>query len=138
MSKRHITYTCGHEDTIQLYGSYSDRERRAEYVARQHCPACAAKARAATATTANYPLATEIRTRILAEAAQAVEQQVRPGLLDPSKAAHHPAMRAVLVAYDKLRAETSDAVWIGYRDTDGYSLLKQMTWAALAAVKVTR
>jgi hypothetical protein len=35
-----ITRVCGHEETVAIYGSYKDRERRLEYEATKLCAAC--------------------------------------------------------------------------------------------------
>lgn len=46
MAKVTITYACGHEGTIELFGRSADRERKAAWLASDVCPDCAAKARA--------------------------------------------------------------------------------------------
>ncbi len=40
MSKYSITRSCGHEETIQIYGPVRDRDRKAEYEAGKMCYEC--------------------------------------------------------------------------------------------------
>lgn len=40
MAWQTITYKCGHEDSVQLYGPYKDRDSKAEWMAQGVCPAC--------------------------------------------------------------------------------------------------
>lgn len=40
MARYTITYKCGHEETVNLYGSYDDRERKIEWLKTQDCPHC--------------------------------------------------------------------------------------------------
>ena len=50
MAKYIINHTCGHQVTVQLYGSYKDRERRIAYLETCECDECRkAKANAAAA-----------------------------------------------------------------------------------------
>lgn len=43
MAHYDITYTCGHEETIELFGKVSERERRIEWLESQPCVECARK-----------------------------------------------------------------------------------------------
>lgn len=38
--KYEVTYSCGHTDTVQLYGPNKDRERKLEWLKNQLCPDC--------------------------------------------------------------------------------------------------
>ena len=50
MAKYTINHTCGHQVTVQLFGSYKDRERRIAYLETCECEECRkAKANAAAA-----------------------------------------------------------------------------------------
>mgnify|MGYP000844594219 CR=1 FL=1 len=40
MAKYTITYACGHQETIQLYGKSSDREWKMQSMQQRLCPAC--------------------------------------------------------------------------------------------------
>ena len=45
MAKETITFSCGHDCVIELFGRTADRKRRAEWMASDICPDCAAKNR---------------------------------------------------------------------------------------------
>ncbi len=45
MAKVTITYACGHEGVVELFGRSADRERRAAWLASDICPDCAAQKR---------------------------------------------------------------------------------------------
>lgn len=53
MAKYNVTYACGHEDEVQLYGKGSERTRKLEWLATQDCPACEKAAREARNAEAN-------------------------------------------------------------------------------------
>lgn len=40
MGQHHITYACGHDQTVQLYGNARDRESRAQWLAGTDCGDC--------------------------------------------------------------------------------------------------
>ena len=44
MAKYNITYKCGHEDRVELFGKMSVREWRLEQMAGELCPECQRKA----------------------------------------------------------------------------------------------
>lgn len=45
MAKETITFSCGHDCVVELFGRSADRKRRAEWMASDICPDCAAKNR---------------------------------------------------------------------------------------------
>lgn len=47
MAWYHITYACGHDDRVQIYGTnaHGERERKAEWYGTILCPECERKAR---------------------------------------------------------------------------------------------
>lgn len=45
MGKEQITYSCGHVGTVNLFGKWADRDRKAAWLATQLCPDCAKAAR---------------------------------------------------------------------------------------------
>ena len=45
MAWTQITYSCGHEDRVQMYGPGRDRERKAEWMGGRLCPTCYATQR---------------------------------------------------------------------------------------------
>lgn len=46
MAKYEINYSCGHCETVQLYGPYKDRERKIKWLEQGVCPSCYKKHRA--------------------------------------------------------------------------------------------
>ena len=40
MANYTITYACGHEGTVNLYGSYDERDRKIAWLETQDCPHC--------------------------------------------------------------------------------------------------
>ena len=38
--KYNVTYACGHEGIVNLFGKMSDRDRKLEWLAGEDCPAC--------------------------------------------------------------------------------------------------
>lgn len=49
MAKYNVTYKCGHEERIELYGKHEERYRRLDYLATIDCPACQLAAKVAKA-----------------------------------------------------------------------------------------
>jgi len=49
MAKYNVTYRCGHQETVQLFGKYNDRYNKIAYYETIDCPACRAAAKAAAA-----------------------------------------------------------------------------------------
>jgi len=48
MAKYNVTYSCGHTETIQLYGNIEDRERKIKWLSENGlCPDCYKKQKAA-------------------------------------------------------------------------------------------
>lgn len=73
MSKYTITHACGHEETVQLYGPYKDRERKAAWMAEQDCPECRIKARAEAAKAKGLTEGTDKQIAWAADLIEAVE-----------------------------------------------------------------
>jgi hypothetical protein len=89
MAQYGITWTCGHETTVNITGTnaHGERERKAESLARLACPACRKDAEAADRTSANT------------EAAAANEAAGLPALDGtPKQAAWAEAIRAGALA----------------------------------------
>ena len=40
MANYTITYACGHEGSVNLYGSYDERDRKIAWLETQDCPHC--------------------------------------------------------------------------------------------------
>lgn len=49
MAKYNVTYKCGHQETVQLFGKYNDRYNKIAYYETLDCPACRAAAKAEVA-----------------------------------------------------------------------------------------
>jgi len=45
MAKYRVTYSCGHEREVQLFGPLKERDRKLTWLASQVCPDCASPAR---------------------------------------------------------------------------------------------
>jgi len=73
-----LTYACGCEDRVQLYGKMTDREKTIERASRHDCPVCRAKKTNEAARANGLPelvgspkqiaWASDIRSRVLATA----------------------------------------------------------------------
>lgn len=96
-----IKYTCGHTAEQQMYGKHSERDRRAEYLGRNDCPACGARKAAEQAQASGLPALTGSDKQI-AWAAAIRERALR--LVSPECAA-------------KVRPETSAKWWIDNRNS---------------------
>lgn len=113
-----ITYRCGHEDMVQIYGTnvHGERKNKAAWYGTIDCPACrAAKARqehdglpALEGTDKQVAWADDIRDEVLDEA-----QKDRDGW------AGHGATEEQLAAADRiiawLKAQASASWWIDHQ-----------------------
>lgn len=106
MAKYNITYSCGHTETVQIYGTnaHGEREKKAAWLAANHvCSAClkadreAAKAAAAERAKANGM--TEGCDKLLAWAADIIEE-----------AAKHVDARRVAEAFQAKHADKLPAL----------------------------
>ena len=149
MAKYGVTYSCGHEDTIQIYGPTSDRQRQADAEGRKDCPECwrkkqdarnaeAALAASCDAAASGLPELTgspkqiawaeTIRAKMLADlkpilvsakAKQSLAEQGRIALDDPRYAQLQAAIDAQAASY---RMQASAKWWIDHREDSLYSL----------------
>lgn len=55
MAKYTIKHVCGHEEEIQLFGSWAERESRIKAMEETHCAACRAAQDAATCAAWGWP-----------------------------------------------------------------------------------
>jgi len=60
MAKYNVTYACGCEGTVNLFGKGSERERKLNWLSTVDCPACAAKARMAAAQADETPVTIKV------------------------------------------------------------------------------
>ena len=118
MAQYGITYRCGHEDTVQIYGTnvHGEREKKAAWYGTIDCPACrAAKARqghdglpALEGTDRQVAWADDIREEVLEEARN-----------DRDGWANHGAAEEQITAADRiivwLEAQASASWWIDHQ-----------------------
>ncbi len=140
MAKYTVTYACGHEDTIQLYGPHKDREWKLAREAEKLCSECyrvkveeerkkqneeAAKANqeaglpALVGTEKQIAWAETIRKEII----EAIETKVF-GRMDQEKIKQRPDLyENYRKAFEMLKKHTDASWWIDNRNaTDFYSL----------------
>lgn len=151
MAKYDITYSCGHSDTIQLYGKTKDREWKLANEETKLCPECWQKHREeerqkqnAEAAEANQAAglpelegtekqiawAESIRKNMI----EAVEKHVF-GRVDKGKTEQNPkAYQDLVKAFNSLKSHSSASWWI---DNQGYDFfhLRRVLERELAAVK---
>ncbi len=143
MAKYEVTYTCGHTDTIELFGRMKDREWRLEREKDKLCPECWKKqleedrakenAEAAEAnktlglpelegTEKQIPWAESIRQQILS----AIEKEVL-GIISPEKKKKHPdKYKSILEGVKSIKQHTAASWWIDRRRNTNYNLLIDM------------
>lgn len=140
MAKYTVTYVCGHEDTIQLYGPHKDREWRLAREEEKLCPDCyqkqleeerkkqneeAAKANQEAGlpplegTEKQIAWAETIRKQII----ESVEKNIF-GRMDSEKIKEHPeTYERFSKSFESLKRHTDASWWIDNRNaTDFYSL----------------
>ena len=129
--KTNITYACGHEGTVQLYGKSADRERKKAWMEKNAvCPACQTaerekKARKAIQETADLslpaltgsPKQIEWASGIRAEKVQEARKYLDPGL---PKEFQEKARKF----YDWYISQTEAAWWIDHRNDSLRSTVK--------------
>lgn len=124
MAQHHITHTCGHERTVQIYGTdvRGQRQQQANRLAAQPCQNCrhASQTAAAASSAAAQGLpeltgsdkqiawATAIRAQAIAELDVRRLEMGAVIARDPSQLA---AADAIAAALDDLVAERRDARW---------------------------
>lgn len=129
MAKYEITHSCGHVETVQIYGTnvHGERERRAAWLASKPCPECErrAKAEAARAWADEMGLpgltgsekqvawAEDIRSKAVRDAEDALgfdqsRALVASGTLTDEQAARMPLLERAL---REGASEHTDAAW---------------------------
>lgn len=129
MAQRTITHRCGHDETHQLYGKYSARDEKAEWLETTLCPACYAEQlkeeRAVeNADAAKHNAAYDFAPLEGSEKQIAWAESIRKGyvaVIDQFAYTGKDQMRedqqAALVDYiAHLKAKTSASWWIDHRD----------------------
>ena len=135
-----ITHTCGHTETVQMYGTSRERDSKAAWLAGKPCQECQRKARQAQATESAQGLpaltgsdkqvawATTIRAEQLGKVAkmrQEFEATGRKQNVTEDVMAAQMGQFDALVA--KLTAQTAAAWWIDRRTNSAQALLKDVS-----------
>jgi hypothetical protein len=135
-----ITHTCGHTETVQMYGSSSERDSKAAWLAGKPCQECQRKAQQAqaaqSAQTQGVPAlvgsdkqvawATTIRAEQLGKVA-AMRKEFEA--IGRKQNVTEDVMAAQMGQFDglvaKLTAQTSASWWIDRRSNSAQALLKE-------------
>ena len=137
-----ITHTCGHTETVQLYGTSRERDNKAAWLSGKLCQECQRKAQQAqaaesaqaqglptlTGSDKQVAWATTIRAEQLAGVAkmrQEFEATGRKQNVTEDVMAAQMGQFDALVA--KLIAQTAAAWWIDRRSTSAQALLKEVS-----------
>ncbi len=138
-----ITHTCGHTETVQLYGtnSHGERARKAAWLASKSCRACertadmrAAQAQAAaltlpelTGSEKQVAWALTIRAKALQAVATLRADFAANGARAQAQGMSSEAVAAELAQFDTLAERVAQQVsakwWIDHRDTSARNLL---------------
>ena len=123
MAKYAITYKCGHNEEVQLYGKYADRESKINYYKTIDCAECRAKAAAEsakvkglaelTSSAKQVSWANDIRAKLMREADELAAKVTR------NKEVFDKAV-------ETLKNETSASWWIDRRDNTAMDLIKEV------------
>lgn len=155
MAKYEVTYTCGHSDTIQLYGKGRDREWKLRNEESKLCPECYKKylteernrqnTEAAEAnqfaglpvlegTESQIAWAESIRKEILAN----IEKQILSRITEEKKGEQLEAYNRVVNSIELIKLHTNASWWIDRRfKVDIYSLQDLIRTEIEAAKKAT-
>jgi hypothetical protein len=124
--KYEVTYSCGHTDTVQLYGPNKDRERKLEWLKDRLCPACYKKLQEAQREAKVKEAIAEAKESGLPELVGSEKQvswalEIRHNMLDGmSNANIIPAEYEILHAFV---VKITDAKWwIEHRGFDYYDI----------------
>ena len=141
--KYEIKHSCGCEETVQLFGKASERERRIAWLESKPCRECERKARAARAEEQGLPAlagtekqvawAVDIRERMLAEFAEFTRSNIESAEARGAVTAEQAALaKANTERARKAIEQVPDAKWfIDHRDEPMRSLYR--TACGLAA-----
>jgi len=148
MSKKTITRSCGHTETVNISGPYKGRERQAEYEATKQCKACWQAEQEAKRAAANTAAADAAQAAGRPEL-QGTEKQVAwATTIREAKCGELQALAANVIAQQgdgirsqvtsaavaRIEAETSAAWWIEHRNETPIALIK----AAITADEMAR
>lgn len=116
MAKYKITYKCGHQKEVQLFGKYTEREKKIAWYATIDCPDCEAENQKEMAEKAGLPQLTGSDKQV------AWATKLRNNALDilnaQVAAISNEQNRTKAIAYrnEWIGKETSSSYWIDNRD----------------------
>jgi len=134
-----ITHTCGHTETVQMYGTSKERDGKAAWLAGKPCQECQRKAQQAQATESaqaqglptltgsdkQVAWATTIRAELLGKVATMRKEFEAIGR---KQNVTEDVMAAQMGQFDtlagKVAAQTSASWWIDRRSNSAQALLK--------------
>ena len=137
-----ITHTCGHTETVQMYGTSKERDSKAAWLSSKPCQECQRKAQqtaaAESAQAQGLPAlvgsdkqvawATTIRAELLCKVAQMRSEFEATGR---KQNVTEDVMTAQMGQFDalvtKLTAQTAAAWWIDRRSNSAQALLKEVS-----------
>jgi len=134
MAKYTVQHSCGHSVEHQLYGKYSERESRKQWLAGQECSECyktrQAEQAAATATEQGLPELTgsdkqtawalTIRAEMLSKLAEL------RGLVEANAAQNQALAAQMLAAIDSATQQVAAAWWIDRRNHTAQQIAREL------------
>lgn len=116
MAKYNVTYRCGHQETVQLFGKYNDRYNKIAYYETIDCPSCRAASKAAaakemglTGSDKQVAWAMDIRKGFMSVRAEFDKMVSLRGLAD------NPKIMAAVEALNEIAGKTDSKFWIDNR-----------------------
>lgn len=116
MAKYNVTYKCGHQETVQLFGKYADRERKIAFYETLDCPACraaakvvAAKEMGLTGSDKQVIWAMDIRKGFMSVRAEFDKMVAANGLTS------NPKVMAAVKVLNETEGKTDSKFWIDNR-----------------------
>jgi len=152
MAKYDITYSCGHSDTIQLYGKTKDREWKIANEESKLCPDCWKKQRDEERAKANAEAAEANKAAGLPEL-EGTEKQIswaetiRKSMIEhmeeyyisqitgEAKAEHPEEYKRIMQSFEAMKRHTDASWWIDNRLNDDKIGLRRLMNAEIEALK---
>ena len=139
MAQYTITRSCGHEETVRLYGPGKDRERKIAWMEQTLCRDCyrAEQARAdeevigtelpaLTGTPKQVTWAEDIRREKLAKVAEEMTKFISSAPADTPAETLEETNSVLQTAYNRLAEQTSARWWIDARHRTPRDLMREM------------
>lgn len=141
MAKYDITHTCGHTETVALFGPHADRERRIARMEAEDCAACRAAGSDLTGSVKQIAWATDIRAEMAPKIAAAHDEliaQMTARPLNPNLADGEAKLATVIAAVtarrDVLLGRRAARDWIDDRTNNGKADLYETMKSAMREV----